>query len=300
MDAIEASSVNPNEKWRNYTRSSFIPSCKISKEDIKELYRVFQEKQNAELESTISNELHQQPEETQDAFESRKQNVRNAFLTKIDIKKVNGETITGHGENFLESLQTEGRIVSITFDTRFSPKALLNFTPRNLAEIVLDFSQPTLTDFSAHPSSPTPNSSEWFIMGNNEAWVTSLSTRIKEFFEQRKTNIDWLHRPAAYDKLLILIGIPLCLWGTMHIGASLLSPSLNETIKIASYIYIFIACANIFRSMFAYAKWIFPKIELESTTSRVGLHRFVWFAITVSVTGAAIYDLIIYLLLNNS
>ena len=43
--------------------------------------------------------------------------------------------------------------------------------------------------------------------------------------------------------------------------------------------------AYIFRGLFTYSRWVFPKIEIYSETSPPR-HRGVWFAIMVGIPGA--------------
>jgi hypothetical protein len=131
------------------------------------------------------------------------------------------------------------------------------------------------------------------VTGQSEAWCTSLSARLEEFFCERKTSVDWLHRPNAYDGLLMVVGVPLTLWGAYRIGHPVcLAVHLPSALETAVYVYGFFLCLNVFRWMFSYARWVFPKIELASERSTARRHRALWATVTVGVVACALWDAI--------
>jgi hypothetical protein len=288
---MAAVAVNPNEAWRNYTKRVTISACRLRVEDLKRLYRLINEKQ-IEAGNGVVAGFWKTETETQEQFEARCTKARDAFITTMQIKGANAEIVTGHGESFFDSGLLPERIISIEYDTTFSPKAQLNFTPNERASVFLDFSRPRIFA-SGLPSEPTPNSSNWFVTAQIEGWSTSLSARLEGFFTDRKTRIDWLHRSGTYDGLLIVIGVPLALWGAFRIGNPITTrvhpPSAIET---ALYVYAFFLSLNVFRWMFSYARWVFPKIELVSEQSTPGKHRALWAAVTLGVLGSAVWDAI--------
>jgi hypothetical protein len=131
----------------------------------------------------------------------------------VRITGVNGEVITGHGEDFFDSPMLPERILSISYDTNFGPTAILKYTPSDRANVFLDFSQPRPVDMAAQPSAPTPNNSNFLVTAETESWSTSLTTRIRDFFAEKATHVGWLHASATYDALLMILGVPLALWG---------------------------------------------------------------------------------------
>jgi hypothetical protein len=74
-----------------------------------------------------------------------------------------------------------------------------------------------------------------------------------------------LHRPNAYDGLLMVIGVPLALWGAYRVGHPVCTAvHLPSAVETGVYVYGFFLCLSLFRWMFSYARWVFPKIELAS------------------------------------
>lgn len=284
-----ATAANPNEGWRNYTKRVAIGACKLRADDLKRLYRRINEKQ-IEAGDRVVSRFWKTENETQEQFQNRCKQAKEAFITTVQIKGANAEVVTGHGESFFDSGLLPERIISIEYDTGFSPNALLKFMPVDRASVFLDFARPPILS-SGLPSEPTPNSSHWFVTAETEAWSTSLSTRLEQFFAERRRRIDWLHRSSTYDGLLIVMGVPLALWGAYRLGYPIQSRvHLPSAVETGLYVYTFFFSLSVFRWMFSYARWVFPKIELESEKSSAGRHRFVWSAIIIGIVGSALWD----------
>lgn len=269
-----------------------IAACRLSADDLKRLYRLINEKQ-VELGKRLVAGLYATPQESAEQFKSRTATVQNAFITTVTVTGKNGEVVSGHGEAFFDSPLLPERIQAIAYDTGFTPNAVLKYTPLDRASVLLDFSRPALIDISASPSNPTPNNSNWFITAETESWSTSLGSRLGEFFRERATKLNWMHGPAVYDSLLLVLGLPLSIWAAYRLG-HLVSARLRPptVINTAVYLYAFFFALNVFRGLFSYAKWIFPKVELQSENSGAATHRFLWSAIVLGVLGSAVWDAI--------
>jgi hypothetical protein len=293
VPAIDTASANPNELWRNYTKNVAIAACTLTLQDLQRLYRIINEKQVALGEMLIDKVYSQLPSETLEQFNQRSRNAKNAFITTVTIAGANGEKVIGPGENIFTSGLIPARMESILYDTSFSPKAILNYTPANRASVFLDFSRPPLLNFVGHPSAPTPNNSNWFVTGDTESWSTSMSARISDFFSERETQVGWLHQSATYDWLLLVLGFPFSLWSAHRLGDAVTKyTALPGILSTAVYIYAFIVALSIFRALFSYARWVFPKIELASERSTVRTHRFIWSGLVLGILAGAAWDFI--------
>jgi len=282
--------TNPNETWRNYTKRSPITSCKLGGQDLKRLHRLVNEKQ-AEVGTRLSSSLSRTAQESREDFDHRVSEVRDAFITTITVTGADGQAVTGHGESFFDSELLPTRIESILFDTSFSPNAILKYTPADRATVFLDFSRPRLLDFNGQPSAPTPNNSNWFVTGATESWATSLSKRLEDFFKERGTALNWLHGPATYDGLLMLVGFPVSLWGAYRLGSLLPLPKgISSSLSAAIYIYLFFVFLNVFRALFSYARWVFPKVDLDLNKSSASRHRVTLSVIVLGVIATAVWD----------
>lgn len=198
---------NPNEAWRNFTRRIAIEACKLQMDDLKRLYRILNEKQ-FEHRDRVMAKLSCLENETTEQFGERKNKVHNSFITTVSITGVNGDVVMGHGEAIFDSAELPEKIISILYDTSFSPQAQIQYNPSDKISLLLDFSHPALLDLSNAPAAPTPNNSNYNIIAETDSWARSLSSKLNEFFGQKATNRNWLHQVATYDWLLLLLACP--------------------------------------------------------------------------------------------
>ena len=207
----------------------------------------------------------QQPNETESDFGARQLKIYNAFVTSVSIIGVSDEVVHGHNEAFFDSTSIPERIKTVFFSTISVPQTQLGITPVCNVAVLLDFSQPPAFDFGTLPSFPTPNASNFTIAADNESWFTSTRTRL-DFFSVRKTKTDWLDRGFVYDVVLMFRGIPIALWVVYHVGEwlGLIKPPLPSFLATAVCIHVFILAIQLFRVLFPYTRWVFPRVELES------------------------------------
>jgi len=60
--------------------------------------------------------------------------------------------------------------------------------------------------------------------------------------------------------------------------------------SLGTFLAPFFGGLFIFRGVFTYSRWVFPKIEIQSEASPPLRHRAVWAAIMIAVFSAAIWD----------
>jgi hypothetical protein len=119
-----------------------------------------------------------------------------------------------------------------------------------------------------------------------------LNTRLTQLFDERRTGFNWLHQQGAYDLLLLIIGLPFALWIDYRFSPSIDLLKLPIVLASGLYVYLFFAGLFIFRGIFTYSRWVFPKIEMHFEASPPLRHRAVWLAIVTAVFGGAIWDAI--------
>jgi hypothetical protein len=87
---------------RTFTITSPIKACRLRRDDLKRLYRIFNDRQ-IEHRDSILPLLTQLPTETPEQFQERKTRVTNAFVVHANITGTNNEIVSGAGEHFLDS-----------------------------------------------------------------------------------------------------------------------------------------------------------------------------------------------------
>lgn len=277
------------EAWRNYSTRVPIAAIRLKRSDLKRLYQIVNNKQ-MEYRDRILSGLSAHTSETKEDFSARYNSVHDAFVTSISVTGTNNEMVHGNSEAFLDSPNIPEQLRSVLISTTSVPQAVLHFTPLCSVVLFLDFSRSPLLDFSNLPTLPTPNESNVTIAADNESWFTSTNAKLKEFLSERRTGTNWLHRAATYDVLVGILGVPLAIWLDYRVGVVIEKKELPSIISSAVFVYIFFAALAVFRLLFSYSRWVFPKVELDSERSSPFRHRAVWATIILAIVGAVLYD----------
>jgi len=229
----------PPRQWRNFSTTSPITACRLRRGDMRRLYGLINERQ-VEYGKTVLDQLAQQPNESPDQFNARKTSVARAFVTTVSVTGSNGEVITGEVEEFLDSINIPAKILTVFYSTVTGPSVVLpGFSQQSRATVLLDFSRPTVLDFTKFPSLPIPNNSEFAVASNSESWFTALNSRLTQFFLDRRTGYDWLHRPGIYDLLLFFLAVPFALWIDYRIEGWKFLQATSSIIRSSVYVYFF-------------------------------------------------------------
>lgn len=283
------------EAWRNFSDKVPLPAMVLEKGDLKKLYRIINEKQ-IEVRDRFMPVLAIQPNETQVDFDARKQRVFDVFVTSMTIHRTNGEFLHGNNERFLDDANLPDKIRSILFSTSSVPRTL-GIEPLSRIILFLDFTSPPIFDLSRLPSLPTPNESNFEVASDNELVFAASRARLLDFFNEKKARVNWLHGGAVYDVCVFILGLPFAIV-TMYRASEILNRTQNLSAIVASaiYVYVFFLALHVFRMLFMYSRWVFPKIELRSERSSPFRHRGIWAGIIIAVLGAvlgsAIWDFV--------
>jgi hypothetical protein len=210
----------------------------------------------------------------------------------VNVTGSNNEVVTGSGAEFLMSANIPENIRTVYFSTVPGPTSVGLEEPslRSGLKLLLDLSRPI--ELGGSPSFATTNVSNLHMWSSNESWFTAMHTRLMQLFDARRTGYDWLHRPGVYDILLITIGVPFSLWANYRLGPFIERLDTASIIKAALYIYCFFVALYLFRLLFGYSRWVFPKLEIGEAHSAPLKHRLIWGAVMLAVFSNALYDLL--------
>jgi hypothetical protein len=281
-------------QWRNFHTRVPIKACRLRSDDFKRLYRLIDQRQKEYRDKAVQL-LFRQEKETEEEFVQKKKRITDAFVVSVTIAGENGELLTGNREEVFDELNLPSEIKSILYSTQSVPNAVLGHLPSDRIVLFLDFSRPPFLDFSRMPSLPTPNESNFEISANTEVWFAAAKAMLGDFFENKRTGYEWLHRNSIYDLMLWFIVFPVALWicartGNVYSGIN----KLSTFPRLAIYSYLFLGCLVIYRILFSYSRWVFPKIEMEREGGRRSpfRHRVVWGAIVLAIVLPALYDIV--------
>ena len=216
MPAIDQVKAEPRE-WRNFSATLPIASCRLPRQELKRLYQLVDAKQK-EYMGVILGRQFKTAEETEEQFGVRKKVIEKAFVTSVTVTGHNHEVITANSADIFDSEYMPTQIRSILYTTRTVPNAVLNHLSEEWIDVFLDFSCPPLFDFERLPTLPTPNASTLRIEARNEQWFSAAKARLLEFFKERSTSVNWLHRAAVYDVFLGLLGLPIATWASVKVA----------------------------------------------------------------------------------
>ena len=203
---------NPPPPVRTFTTTAPIKACRLRRDDLARLYSTINDRQIEAGRMFIDQFLVQQPAESPDQFQERRVRVENSFVTTVNITGANKEVVSGSGEHFLSSgnRNIPDKILTVFYTTIAGPGAIgiVRESLPNRVTLILDFSRPTILDFSKLPTHATENASNFQIVAASEPWFTTLNTRLTQLFAERRSPFDWLHQPGIYDLLFFIIGCP--------------------------------------------------------------------------------------------
>lgn len=282
---------------RTFTTNAPLAACRLRREDLQRLYRIINDRQ-IEYGKEVVSQLGQQPNESVEQFEARKERVGSAFYTTVNVTGRHNEIVSGSGEAFLAGENMPEEIVTVYYTTAAAPLAvgIGENLLRSKATMLLDFSRPTALDLGKMPSFGTENASSFQIISASETWFTALNTHVTRLFEDRRSGFDWLHKHGTYDLLLVVVGLPFALCLVYKLSATVERLGLSTFLTSAIYVYIFIFGLFVFRGLFSYSRWVFPKVEILSQQSQTFRHRARWGAIVggvlIGVFGGAAWDAI--------
>lgn len=212
-------------------------------------------------------------------FESWKQEtLASAFKASVTIIGADGSTLHGDDADIFASTALPETITLIYISNVHGFQTRMGNRPPNAFELTFDFSNHKIMSAANAVSSPTNNSSKLLVEGNSNAWVEGVAGLVRDFVSTRRNRRSWLHRDHIYDLGLLVVGIPWVLYVNWRLSpfvdASLTSRS--EVLGVGGYVYLTLFSLWMYRFAFDYARWAFPKLELQENKTAKNSHRAIW------------------------
>ncbi len=291
-----------NEQVFTYKSSNVnhpIPSCFLEVSDLKRLYHILKEYAKKAEYYEIS-KMSRNEGQTEDDFEKAKENAKKLFDMTIFIATSKGEYIFSKNISIFDDSNLPESINMISFDNSIDYKHIVKADPQNKFKIDLDFTKPYIFDFVSGPSEATPNKSLITINGQDRTWTSGLYSDLLKFFEEHSTKRNFLHRSNVYDWILWFLIAPLALFNLYKIEliVNLKGKSVSMFFVAVVYFYLFIIFLFLYRALFNYSKWIFPKVELnqKGNNNKHWTHRVIIVGAVSTLIFGFIHDLVVHLL----
>lgn len=263
----------------------------ITKDDLRRLCDILQgnlnEAVNLEIQNLNRGQLSNQE------YEKSKDTIRDGYILRLTVRSLNGPELYGTVDEIFNSRNFPDEITDVYINSQTVLK-VLNFTPRNSFEILLDFTRPEIFKFTVQPSEPTHNVSQLSVQGYDTSWVNGLYHELQSFINSREASLDFLHRHSVYDYLLWPLGIPIGFWVCFRLSPMIQTFQLKTStfLSAALYVYIFFIVLNIFRALFAYFRWVFPLVEYKHEKNRAMAHRAFLSTLSIGLLIALVVDVL--------
>ncbi len=269
-----------------------IRSFSAGKDDLQKLFKILKERNESARNIEVSN--FKQIDQTEKEYEENKKLLYDSFELKITVNGSDGSQLYGSVSEIFESPNFPERVKSIFSNSATVFQVRWNFIPRNRFELLLDFSKPSLLDFSFLPSQATPNTSAFAVSGYDTTWVHGVFNEVSVFMDNHRARGACLHKHSIYDLLLYAFGFPLAFWVVYKSSGYVtrVFGGFSEFVKAACYVYVFLASLIIFRVLFHYARWLWPLLEYKTASDKATKHRFFLCTIVIGLITAFIYDLV--------
>ena len=283
--AILPSAPIPPLVMRGTTRQFVLPSCLLTANDLRRIYRLLEQKALEAAERQVAT-LTLQAGQTQVQLGEMSAAVRSALSLVVRLQTSSGEWINGTTIDLLSDEQLPDGIVRIEFDSAFLYRSRFNNSvPNNSFTLTVDLARPPILDMN-----PQQNGSAAIIWGLDATWTNAIHDELAAFFRQRRTRRGWLHSPRSYDALVILVGFPLSFEIVYQLDRVIRHRALlPEALSVALYVYAVLVVLFLFRTLFNYSRWSFPKLEVDAPRQHIGAgHRVAISTLALMVLGVLI------------
>jgi hypothetical protein len=268
--------------FKGTNRQFVIPACLLRPNDLRRLYRLLEQKAKEAADRQVAAMTLPQGQ-TQVDFDRFKTSVRETLVLNLRLQTKSGSWVGGQAIDPLEDEQLLDGITRIEFDSCFLFRLRFNnATPNNAFLVVIDLVRPSILDMGPDPMQ---NTSLATISGSDVTWANGLCAELEAFFQQSTTRRGWLHQRQSYTALLFLLGFPLSFDIVYHLDRLIRQRTpLPEALSVAMYVYVVLVTLFLFRILFNYARWVFPKVELDAPRQHIGVrHRVAISALVVMV-----------------
>lgn len=266
----------------------------VGQKDMLEIYRklnaLVQEQADIELNAMVKNEG-----ETDEGFEQRKVQIRrDVFRTTVTIQCSDGASFFDSTEAIFEDLPDNIVYVYVTNVTAY--QGVTQRDPWHMFRLGLDFKKPSLMDWQSILSAPTNNESYLEVRGDRTAWTSGVNDAVLSIIEKRRTHRAFLHRAFSYDVGLMFV-IPAALNACWRAGPVIesLFGHLHTIVAAGAYIYVTWLVLWCYRTLFGYAKWVFPTAELKGSDQNPKAHRKLLYFLATSAVSPFVLQLVYWL-----
>ena len=265
-------------------------SASFEKDDLRKLFHLLQERLDNAAELEVAR-FKKQDQMTNEQYEKAKGILRDGYKLRPTLVGESGQELYGLADEVLSSPNFPDAVKSVYINSAVWLKVRENYATRNAIELFLDFSRPEILNFNLIPSNRTPNNTNFNVQGADATWVNGVFHEIDGFVNGRKAQAPWIHGHTVYDLLLWLFGFPMAFWICFKAARWLPSPEIaGGFLRAALLVYLFLAVLVGFRTLFHYARWVYPIVKYRYPRSAGLRHRALLAVLSLGILTILIYD----------
>jgi hypothetical protein len=286
-----ADSYQSQQTYRGLRRETPLPSCILSRDDLRTLYARLSEKVSESLEGQLA--LAELPDGFDSAeWEDLKQQARDAGQLTAMVFGSHGEQVYTTEEDGLLDRNLPDRIETLVLDSASALKNAVNVEARNRFKVTIDFSNPRGFNGYDPTTQPTPNASSLEVYGPDETWISGVHDLVLQFFKSRATTRRLVHSGDVFFLVQWLVVFPASIWGSYRLVGFLPADLTGEhpVLTTGLYFYSFFSAFILFRLLKLWVRHAWPYVELEGNSRTLG--RVALSTVTGGVAAALIYDVV--------
>lgn len=257
---------------RGTIRQFVIPACSLGSEDLRRLHEVLR-KRAGDVKAFQVGSLQRQPGQSDEQFQAFKDQVSALLDLLVKVDSGTGDWVAGTGADVLSDKELPDFITSVTYDSAFLFRGQMKTEPQNSFIVFLDFSRTQILDLTNLALGPEQNKSMVRVAGVDSTWVKAVNDDLRNFFNLRKNLRGWIHSRFSYDAVLWLVGFPADVECVYRIDRALKLNQLPSSVSVLLYVLVFLLLLIVFRVLFNYTKWVFPKVEGPGRRAWPTFHR---------------------------
>lgn len=251
--------------YRGLYRTTPIPACVISEDELRRLYGELNAKAQEATEKHIA--AQRKPADMDDArWAELLQEARIRGVLTTAVFGLDGDQMMTESPEALSEDRLPDKVASVHFDSAAGLQ-VVNVTPLNRFRLSLDFTTPGL--FGAYNlwEDPTPNSSRLEINGTDQTWTRGVHDYVTTFFRNRSKPRGILHTPLTFNVVNWLLGFPIALWIVFRVDTAFAEQFAKWPVALrgALYVYIVLIVLAAFRGMMHALRWTYPRVELRGS-----------------------------------
>ena len=279
-----------NRGYRGVSYLTRVPTCVVSLNDLRRLYRELDDKTVEAVNKHIAG-LQRPPHLSEEQATAAIAVMRHVGRLTVFLYGASGEQIVSASPDALRDEQLPEKLSTVIFDSAAS-LAHHQIPLLNRFKLTLDFTEPPGFHTYDPWQQPTPNRSILEVVAADRTWGTAVHESVLAFFKSRGRRREALHSQIAFSVLNWLVGIPGSLWCVYRVDGFFpgFFEQMHGALRGAVYVYLFLVAFLSFRMVVAGFRWIFPVVELEGARSKTT--RRIFATALSSLLLALMYDVL--------